>query len=79
MTINYRKLKKQIRPIYADLSTPTGRHEYVAGYLFQPTYDQFFNKGLHRIQMLGGSKTSFMKAMKVLIRHDEDLRKEFTL
>lgn len=78
MNINYRKLKKQIHPIFA-LPTPTGRCEYVVGYLFQPTDDQFFNKGLYRIQMLGNSKTSFMKAMKVFIRHDEDFRKEFTL
>lgn len=68
MVINYKKLKKQIR---TDKFYGTYEHMFVA------TPEQR-HQGMVNISYRG-SKTSFIKAMRQMIRLDEDFRREFSL
>lgn len=78
MIINYRKLKKQIKPIkgqfYVDRN---GKLTAVKGYHFTVLLTQA-DKGLFGIAK-DGSKTSFMKVMASIIRHNLMFRKEYSL
>lgn len=78
MTINYRKLKKQISPIYGQFWVDhNGRLTRIKGYRFEVLPTQA-DKGMFSIAR-EGSKTSFMKLMTLIIHNNWEFRKEFTL
>lgn len=78
MTINYRKLKKQIRPIHGQFWVDHNGHlTRIKGYRFEVLPAQA-DKGMFGIAR-EGSKTSFMKVMTLIIHNNWEFRKEFTL
>lgn len=78
MVINYRKLKKQIRPIHGQFWVDhNGRLTRIKGYRFEVLLTQA-GKGMFSIAR-EGSKTSFMKVMTLIIHNNWEFRKEFTL
>lgn len=69
MAINFRKLKKQIKPFMPEAGGP--------GFIFIATAEQNM-KSITSIAKQG-SKKSLMKALSYLIAVDEDFREEFAL
>lgn len=67
MTINFRKLKSQIKPFKPEVKN---------GYIFIAT-DEQKNSGLFSVAKCG-SKRRLLSALSEYIKDDEDFKREFT-
>lgn len=68
MTINFRKLKSQIKPFKPEVKN---------GYIFIAT-DEQKNNGLFSIAKCG-SKRRLLSTLSEYVRDDEDFKREFTI
>lgn len=67
--INFRKLKSQIKPLAPEAGG--------TGHIFIAT-DEQKRRGIESVSQYG-SKRSLIKAIVIIVKHDDDWQREFTL